>query len=191
MSTCKHITITPQVQQPQPPLAPADPQALQYRSTLCENFAKGKCRYGPRCMFAHGEDHLRTKEMNEADGLVTMNAIKMYQRRGRVIAEMRKAEQQAAARKAQRLRQLVHRMSVLRSGAVYCHEPYAPVLCDECAAHTTDLEGRLPDSYHSRCPLPPVAADARDARDERAFVLQRVVVHERVRGECTESYIVA
>lgn len=34
-------------------------QASNFKTKLCENFAKGSCTFGDRCHFAHGEEELR------------------------------------------------------------------------------------------------------------------------------------
>ncbi|AYU82904.1 Zinc finger C-x8-C-x5-C-x3-H type (and similar) [Leishmania donovani] len=55
--------------------------AGRYKTKLCKNYvAKGECPYDVRCMFAHGEDELRTSDDNIRDGLVTEEAIKDFQR---------------------------------------------------------------------------------------------------------------
>jgi hypothetical protein len=33
-----------------------------FKTKLCENFAKGSCTYAERCHFAHGEAELRSSE---------------------------------------------------------------------------------------------------------------------------------
>ncbi|EPY17685.1 hypothetical protein STCU_10461 [Strigomonas culicis] len=66
--------------------------AVRYRTTYCEKALAGKnCYYGPRCLFAHHEWNLRTLEKNQQDGLVRMDAIRAFQRRGKQIADDRKA----------------------------------------------------------------------------------------------------
>ncbi|XP_058073414.1 zinc finger CCCH domain-containing protein 14 [Magnolia sinica] len=42
--------------------APAAP-ASNYKTKLCENFAKGSCTFGERCHFAHGASDLRKSSM--------------------------------------------------------------------------------------------------------------------------------
>lgn len=65
--------------------------AERYKTRPCRNWtANGFCPYEERCMFAHGEEELRTKEMNYADGLTTEEAIKQHQREIRL--EMRQQQ---------------------------------------------------------------------------------------------------
>lgn len=55
--------------------------AERYKTKFCRNYLEtSTCPYGVRCMFAHGEHELRTKEMNLSDGLVTEDAIRKFQR---------------------------------------------------------------------------------------------------------------
>ncbi|CBH10980.1 hypothetical protein, conserved [Trypanosoma brucei gambiense DAL972] len=55
--------------------------AERYKTKLCKNFVQyGTCPYDIRCMFAHGEEELRTAEMNIMDGLVTKDAITSFQK---------------------------------------------------------------------------------------------------------------
>jgi len=55
--------------------------AERYKTKLCKTFMDtGACIYEHRCMFAHGEFDLRTKEMNIRDGLVRSDALKMFQK---------------------------------------------------------------------------------------------------------------
>jgi hypothetical protein len=55
--------------------------AERFKTKMCQNHEKhGSCPYETRCMFAHGEQDLRTKEMNLAANLVTEEAIKNFQR---------------------------------------------------------------------------------------------------------------
>ena len=59
--------------------------ATRFKTSMCKNYkTKGSCPYEARCMFAHGDAELRTKKMNLADGLVTEEAIKAFQRAGNV-----------------------------------------------------------------------------------------------------------
>jgi hypothetical protein len=68
--------------------------AERFKTKLCQNYERaGECTFEHRCMFAHGEDDLRTKEMNIEDGLLTEEAIKDFQN-----------AQAAAARDADRRR---------------------------------------------------------------------------------------
>jgi len=56
--------------------------AERFKTKLCRNYSRlGACPYEHRCMFAHGELDLRTKDMNIRDGLVTEDAIKFFQRK--------------------------------------------------------------------------------------------------------------
>lgn len=55
--------------------------AERYKTKLCRNYLEtGKCPYDVRCMFAHGGVELRSTQMNLDDGLVTEEAIRMFQR---------------------------------------------------------------------------------------------------------------
>jgi hypothetical protein len=61
--------------------------AERFKTKMCQNHTKtGVCPYEARCMFAHGDADLRTKEMNLQDNLVTEDAIKAFQR-ARALAE--------------------------------------------------------------------------------------------------------
>lgn len=60
--------------------------AERFKTRLCYNHIRtGFCPYESRCMFAHGEQELRTTEQNMADGLFTEEAIKSYQRAVRIV----------------------------------------------------------------------------------------------------------
>jgi hypothetical protein len=55
--------------------------AERFKTKMCQNYEKsGACAYEARCMFAHGDDDLRTKEMNLKDSLTTEDAIRAFQR---------------------------------------------------------------------------------------------------------------
>ncbi|KAG5492520.1 hypothetical protein JKF63_01098 [Porcisia hertigi] len=55
--------------------------AGRYKTKMCKNYVeKGECPYDVRCMFAHGEDELRTINDNIRDGFITEEAIKDFQR---------------------------------------------------------------------------------------------------------------
>jgi hypothetical protein len=55
----------------------------RFRTRLCRNHhpapAGKQCPYRSRCMFAHGDDELRTPAMNFRDGLFTEAAIRAFQ----------------------------------------------------------------------------------------------------------------
>jgi hypothetical protein len=54
--------------------------AERFKTKLCRTFSDtGSCPYEERCMFAHGEAKLRTKEMNLAAKLTTEDAIRNFQ----------------------------------------------------------------------------------------------------------------
>jgi hypothetical protein len=55
--------------------------AERFKTKLCRNWVTtGSCPYEQRCMFAHGDDEMRTREWNFRDGLTTETAIKEFQR---------------------------------------------------------------------------------------------------------------
>jgi hypothetical protein len=63
------------------PLRPVHKPLLaeRFKTNLCQAFERqGRCEYDARCMFAHGSDDLRSKEMNLLDGLVTDDAIRNF-----------------------------------------------------------------------------------------------------------------
>jgi hypothetical protein len=65
--------------------------AERFKTRSCENFKRhGECTFAHRCMFAHGEEELRTTEMNIRDGLTTEEAIKTFQ--SECITTLREAE---------------------------------------------------------------------------------------------------
>jgi hypothetical protein len=56
--------------------------AERFKTKLCRNWVtSGHCPYEQRCMFAHGDDELRSREWNVRDGLTTETAIKEFQRK--------------------------------------------------------------------------------------------------------------
>lgn len=68
--------------------------AERYKTKMCRNYmTTGACPYTHRCMFAHGQQELRTTDMNVRDGLMTEEAIRSFQRamtaynRGEMSAE--------------------------------------------------------------------------------------------------------
>jgi hypothetical protein len=79
-----------------PPVVIIDPAeamiAERFKTKMCRGFTEtGSCPYEERCMFAHGDAELRTKEMNIRDELTSEVAVKQFQR-----------EQQTAKRDAQK-----------------------------------------------------------------------------------------
>lgn len=81
--------------------------AERFKTKMCKNFVEhGHCPYVFRCMFAHGDHELRTKQMNLADGLYTEEAIKAFKRAryeaekaAQYAAHMQELEQQMAVSK--------------------------------------------------------------------------------------------
>ena len=113
--------------------------AERYKTKMCRNFVEnGECPYESRCMFAHGDDELRTTEMNLRDGLVTEDAIKHFKR-------MESYKKQAQAQAQQPAQQSAHRAPVRQSGppayGPNAHHSYdrqrtedSYCNCEECAA---------------------------------------------------------
>lgn len=56
-------------------------QPDRYKTRLCDKYILtwGNCPYGTRCMFAHGEEELRTVKENLSSGLVSKGAIRLFQ----------------------------------------------------------------------------------------------------------------
>jgi hypothetical protein len=79
--------------------------AERFKTKMCQNYEReGFCPYEARCMFAHGEEDLRTSDMNMADNLVTEEAIKAWQRSKTVAVRLaaRKRAKKAAKRETER-----------------------------------------------------------------------------------------
>lgn len=66
-----------------------------YKTELCKAFMDPtkKCKYGPRCRYAHGEHQLRTPEENQRRGIVTEEDVNNWISRGHFLAEMRDERQ--------------------------------------------------------------------------------------------------
>lgn len=72
--------------------------AERFKTKMCRTYVKtGTCPYESRCMFAHGTHELRTKQMNLADGLVTEEAVKAFQRKARVAQQAAQEAKQPPA----------------------------------------------------------------------------------------------
>lgn len=54
--------------------------AQRFKTCICRNFAGGFCPYEDRCMFAHGEEELRSIDQNIAEGIVNSEAIMQHRR---------------------------------------------------------------------------------------------------------------
>ena len=55
--------------------------AKHFKTQLCHNFcAHGVCKYNQKCLFAHGDDDVRSVPQNVAEGLVSDKSIRTYQR---------------------------------------------------------------------------------------------------------------
>ncbi|EPY17682.1 hypothetical protein STCU_10463 [Strigomonas culicis] len=131
-----------------------------YKTMPCKRHqASGKCRYGPRCRFAHGEHQLRTVEQNCAQGLVTEEAIRAYQERGRQMAAAKKAQRNEAAWSPADSTPCAPPPPPPRAtaAAVYTHNPYLSVCGEERAAR--DGSGlplwKLPHAHNPYAPLVP------------------------------------
>jgi hypothetical protein len=80
----------------------------RYKTKACCTYTlQGSCRYGTRCMYAHGDHDMRTVERNIADGLTTDDAIRAHQNvlRMRAQTTLRAEERIAHANGLTRLRE--------------------------------------------------------------------------------------
>jgi len=92
--------------------------AERFKTKMCRNFVTtGVCPYEQRCMFAHGDDELRTKDMNLTDQLTTEEAIKNFQR-AKYAAKARAALHAVALAEETEI-------SIAVALRVYRHDPYA------------------------------------------------------------------
>lgn len=72
--------------------------AERFKTKMCRNYINsGACPYEARCMFAHGDDDLRTTEMNIRDGLFTEEAIKGFKRAHRLLQRSKTTTSNAPA----------------------------------------------------------------------------------------------
>lgn len=109
--------------------------AERFKTKICKNFMEcGSCPYYFRCMFAHGEHELRTKQMNMADGLYTEEAIKAFKRANYEAEKRRQAEEAAYALQmaasaywdeCSSSSSMTPRGSVSATPKAYRHDPYA------------------------------------------------------------------
>jgi hypothetical protein len=75
--------------------------AERFKTKMCRNWVStGECPYETRCMFAHGPDELRTKEMNLRDGLTNEEAIRNFKKMLAVKAHYKTRNQQPSASNA-------------------------------------------------------------------------------------------
>jgi len=53
----------------------------RYKTKMCRNYIKfGSCPYEHRCMFAHGEEELRSEQQNESEGILSEEDLRRKQR---------------------------------------------------------------------------------------------------------------
>lgn len=70
--------------------------AERYKTKVCKNYIEmGMCPYESRCMFAHGDDELRTADENLRDGIVTEDSIRHFKRMQAYKVQAQQAAQQA------------------------------------------------------------------------------------------------
>jgi hypothetical protein len=90
--------------------------ASQYRTKLCSNYlTHGACTYGPRCMFAHGDVELRTREMNASDQLETTHDITTLRNAER--RAVKEADRRRELRRAQKKRSKLRKRDAAQEAA--------------------------------------------------------------------------
>jgi hypothetical protein len=90
--------------------------ASQYRTKLCSNYlTHGACTYGPRCMFAHGDTELRTREMNASDQLETTHDITTLRNAER--RAVKEADRRRELRRAQKKRSKLRKRDAAQEAA--------------------------------------------------------------------------
>jgi hypothetical protein len=88
--------------------------AERFKTRSCENFKRhGECSFAQRCMFAHGEEELRTTEMNLRGGLTTAEAIKTFQ--SECITKLREANRRRKRNLKKKTTRSARRHAVSRS----------------------------------------------------------------------------
>lgn len=145
---------TPDVSLPGSPLMGGDPAspdhkpilAERFKTKMCRNYVEqGACPYEIRCMFAHGDDEMRTKAMNLADGLTTEENIKAFQR---AQAE----RQRKAVKKSQK------RQKGKEGGNGGAHSNVSSAANTPCGPQSTVSPGRGLNSGGLGAPCVPVPA---------------------------------
>jgi hypothetical protein len=154
--------------------------AERFKTKLCQNYERaGECTFEHRCMFAHGEDDLRTKEMNIEDGLLTEEAIKDFQN-----------SQAAAARDADRRRKRNQKKKAKLQAAKEARKQLQPAtVADAAEPRSADGSGSEGGPQLAPCTLreePRVCSPAFHSRsvrrrqaavDELRHFLQRRLLH--------------
>lgn len=151
--------------------------AERFKTKMCRNWTLTQaCPYEQRCMFAHGDAELRTKDMNLRDELTTDEAVKQFQRR---VYYHRQAQQQLQAantastpsacdapvvayqpqHRPSRAAVALPQETVLGAGCRYTHDPYSvPILPEDMV---TMGEGAVHDAVG--CPFVPADSYAATA----------------------------
>jgi hypothetical protein len=118
--------------------------ADRFKTRSCENFKRhGECSFAHRCMFAHGEEELRTTEMNIRSGLTTEEAIKTFQ--SECITTLRETERRRKRnlKKKTKVRAAkdARRQSDLDIAALVSDDSFVHVVADSISVDASTDEG--------------------------------------------------
>jgi hypothetical protein len=159
--------------------------ADRFKSKLCDKYQRlGECPFEHRCMFAHGEEDLRTTEMNLRDGLTTEEAIKAFQTER--VSTMRDAERRRKRNDKKKAKVRAVKDTRKVPGAADRDEDESPMSGDPPALRRSAATAAAEHSNNAspRTPEPRSALESDDEADATSkavplnrLILQPVVTH--------------
>lgn len=142
--------------------------ASRYKTSICKAHNKtGRCAHGDRCVFAHGEAELRTREANLRAGLRTPASLRVHRERGGSTGANTGSERQSNA-SSERPSTTASRRGSDSQPAVACNvdtpttAPRAPQVTTSYPGSATCSSPRLRGAHNPYaakvCPVPPQSA---------------------------------